>query len=177
MCLYASKNNGRDRVAVAPPSASAAVPCRRASPGAGVVTSALRKALVVDDDADVRTIAQLALSVDGTVEVVACGDGESAVAMAAQFLPDVVLLDVMMPDLDGPTTLSRIRAIESLARVPVIFSPLTRCRRRFNTFSRSMPRLRSLNLFEPMALLPKVRTILLQHEARPGGRRASRSTR
>lgn len=131
------------------------------------MASALRKALVVDDDADVRTIAQMALSVDGTIEVVACGDGESAVALAAKFLPDVILLDVMMPDLDGPITLARIRAIEALAKVPVIF--LTA-----HALSAEIQYLQSLDAaavlakpFEPMALLPKVRTICNSTERGP----------
>ncbi len=132
-----------------------------------VAGSTLRKALVVDDDADVRTIAQLALSVDGTVEVAACGDGESAVAIAAEFLPDVILLDVMMPNLDGPTTLARIRAIESLAKVPIIF--LTA-----HAMPAEIQHLLSLDAaavlakpFEPMGLLPKVRAICQSAERAP----------
>jgi CheY-like chemotaxis protein/HPt (histidine-containing phosphotransfer) domain-containing protein len=126
------------------------------TPGA---KDSIRKALVVDDDADVRTIAQLALSVDGTVEVIACGCGESALASAAEFLPDVILLDVMMPDLDGPTTLARIRDIEALAKVPIIF--LTA-----HAMPAEIQQLMSLDAaavlakpFEPMGLLPKVRAI------------------
>ena len=123
------------------------------------MTFRVRRALVVDDDPDVRTVARLALSVDGTVEVIACADGESAISIAAGFDPDVILLDVMMPDLDGPTTLARLRNIPALAKVPIIF--LT---------ARALPaEIQSLMAldaaavlskpFDPMGLLPTVREI------------------
>ncbi len=83
--------------------------------------SALRKVLVVDDDEDIGVVAKLALSLDGTVSVEVCVNGADALVQAARFQPDVVLLDVMMPGLDGPATLARLRENVALKHLPVVF--------------------------------------------------------
>ena len=68
--------------------------------------------LVVDDDADIRRIAALALERIGGFQVTLAGDGPEALAQAARELPDLVLLDVSMPGMDGPATLAALRALE-----------------------------------------------------------------
>ncbi|MEJ1961233.1 MAG: response regulator [Gammaproteobacteria bacterium] len=75
----------------------------------------------MDDDEDIGVVAKLALSLDGTVSVEVCTDGEHAIARASSFEPDVVLLDVMMPGLDGPATLARMRSNAALSQTPVVF--------------------------------------------------------
>jgi CheY-like chemotaxis protein len=65
--------------------------------------------LVVDDDFDIARYVELNLSLEGfTVHV--AHDGEAAVTKAQELRPDAVLLDVMMPELDGPTTVARLQA-------------------------------------------------------------------
>jgi two-component system OmpR family response regulator len=81
----------------------------------------LRKVLYVEDDADIRTIASLALETVGGLTLQACASGAEALAQAAAFAPDLLLLDVMMPCMDGPTTLSRLRELPVTRDVPVIF--------------------------------------------------------
>ena len=82
----------------------------------------LRKVTYVEDDADIREVAVLALEVVGGFEVQTCSSGEEAVALAADFGPDLFLLDVMMaPGMDGPATLARLREIPALAATPAIF--------------------------------------------------------
>ncbi|MBL0211155.1 MAG: response regulator [Holophagaceae bacterium] len=81
----------------------------------------LRRILMVDDDLDIRTVAQLSLTAVGGFTVEVCGSGPEAIEKAPAFLPDLFLLDVMMPGMDGPTTLAKLREIPSLAGIPAVF--------------------------------------------------------
>jgi CheY-like chemotaxis protein len=79
-----------------------------------------RKVLVVDDEDDIREITKLTLELTGGWEVLDADRGAKALAIAREELPDVVLLDVMMPDMDGPTTLSHLKADPVTSHIPVI---------------------------------------------------------
>ncbi|OJH40756.1 response regulator [Cystobacter ferrugineus] len=81
----------------------------------------IHKVLLVDDEDDIRTIGQVSLSRVGGWQTVLASSGADALAKAAAERPDLILLDVMMPGMDGPTTLARLRAQESTATTPVIF--------------------------------------------------------
>jgi two-component system OmpR family response regulator len=81
----------------------------------------IRKVLLVDDEDDIRTIGQLSLSRVGGWQTVLASSGTEAVSKAAAESPDLILLDVMMPGMDGPTTLGKLRAQEATAKTPVIF--------------------------------------------------------
>ena len=81
----------------------------------------LRNILYVEDDDDIRTIATMALELVGKFEVRACKSGEEALSALEDFAPDLILLDVMMPGMDGPTTLARLRRHARGAPVPAIF--------------------------------------------------------
>jgi CheY-like chemotaxis protein len=76
--------------------------------------------LLVDDEPDIRAIAKMALERVGGWEVTAAGSAGEAVAAVRATMPDVVLLDVMMPDTDGPATLEQLRPLLADG-VPVIF--------------------------------------------------------
>lgn len=78
------------------------------------------RVLYVDDEPDIRTIAEMALK-HAKYEVGLCDSGEQALRTAPVFLPDLILLDVMMPDLDGPMTLAKLKDDETLRSIPVIF--------------------------------------------------------
>ncbi len=79
------------------------------------------RVLYVDDDPDVREIAGMALRLNQNIQVETCESGEQALAVLPRLMPDLVVLDVMMPGLDGPTTLARIRANPLYAHIPVAF--------------------------------------------------------
>lgn len=83
--------------------------------------SALETVLYVDDDPDLRAMAELALAAVGGMRVVLCGDGASAPALAHEHRVQLVLLDVLMPGMDGPATLNALRAYPVTAQTPVIF--------------------------------------------------------
>ncbi len=77
--------------------------------------------LIVDDEEDIREVATAALEAVGGYDVIAAGSGESGIARAAAERPDVILLDVMMPLLDGPATFAKLREREETSGIPVIF--------------------------------------------------------
>lgn len=79
------------------------------------------KILVIDDEADIRKIARLSLVRVGGLEVVEAGSGAEGVRTAEAERPDAILLDVMMPGIDGPATLALLRAGESTSKIPVLF--------------------------------------------------------
>jgi len=79
------------------------------------------KALIIDDEDDIRLVARLSLSAIGRFTVVEASNGAEGVALAAAERPDVILLDVMMPTMDGPMTFAALRADERTALIPVIF--------------------------------------------------------
>jgi len=81
----------------------------------------LQKILLVEDEPDIQAIVKLALELVGGYTTHICASGEEAVQSAPGFAPDFILLDVMMPGMDGPTTLVALREIPSLATVPVAF--------------------------------------------------------
>ncbi|MGO4998715.1 response regulator [Oceanisphaera sp. W20_SRM_FM3] len=82
---------------------------------------ALSRILYVEDDADIREIAQLALEMVGGFEVLLCTSGEQALLQAPAFTPQLILLDVMMPSMDGPSTLIALRQHPELAQIPIAF--------------------------------------------------------
>jgi len=81
----------------------------------------LQRILHVDDDPDIQEIARLALESVGGFTVQTCTSGSEALERAPGFKPDLVLLDVLMPDMDGIEILAKLRAIPPLREVPVIF--------------------------------------------------------
>lgn len=83
--------------------------------------STLHRILMVEDEEDIRTIAKLSLEAVGGFEVETCARGEEAVARVGQFRPDLILLDVMMPGMDGPETLRALKTLLGPLLPPVIF--------------------------------------------------------
>lgn len=80
----------------------------------------LRDILLVEDDPAIQTVAKMALEVMGGFNVRTCGSGEEAIAAASEG-PQLILLDVMMPGMDGPTVLQRLRALPQTRAIPVVF--------------------------------------------------------
>ncbi|MDH5407361.1 MAG: response regulator [Gammaproteobacteria bacterium] len=81
----------------------------------------LNKILYVEDEPDIQAIARIALENVGGFNLEVCNSGQDAIAVAPEYLPDLILLDVMMPGMDGPTTLKELRKIDLLKNTPVMF--------------------------------------------------------
>ena len=82
---------------------------------------AIHKVLLVDDEDDIRKVGLLSLSRVGGWQTVLASSGAEGVARAAAERPDLILLDVMMPGMDGPATFHQLRAQEATASTPIIF--------------------------------------------------------
>jgi two-component system, OmpR family, response regulator len=81
----------------------------------------LKRILYVEDDPDIQMVAQMALEVVGGFTLRTCSSGQEALREAAAFAPDLILLDVMMPSMDGPATLAELRKLDATAAIPAIF--------------------------------------------------------
>ena len=118
------------------------------------------RVLCVDDEPDIREILDMSLGIDPEFEVRACASGVDALATAVDWSPSIILLDVVMPVMDGPTTLAKLRQNPRTTDIPVVF--LTACMR-----SDEVEQFISLGVqgvvpkpFDPMTLAASVRGYL-----------------
>lgn len=81
----------------------------------------LSKIMMVDDDPSIRRIAEIGLKGVGKYQVVLAASGAEALKLVVSEKPDLILLDVMMPGMDGPATLLKLRELDVLNQIPVIF--------------------------------------------------------
>lgn len=79
------------------------------------------KVLIVDDDPDIRLVASVSLKNIGLYEVYTANDGIEAIREAKQIHPDVILLDFIMPEMNGDIVLKKLLADHELKNIPIIF--------------------------------------------------------
>ncbi|HQV22068.1 MAG TPA: response regulator [Agitococcus sp.] len=79
------------------------------------------KVLYVDDEPDIRTIVEFALEDEEGLTIQLCASGAEALTRVESYQPDIILLDVMMPSMDGPTTLQHLRTKPCCVNMPVVF--------------------------------------------------------
>jgi two-component system, OmpR family, response regulator len=82
---------------------------------------ALTRILLVEDDPDIREIAEMALGAVGGFEVLACGTGGEALRRLAEFAPQLAVVDVMMPGMDGPGLMAALRERADTRTLPIVF--------------------------------------------------------
>ncbi|HEX7149882.1 MAG TPA: response regulator [Thermoanaerobaculia bacterium] len=118
--------------------------------------------LVIDDEEDVRLIATMSLGRVGQMTVIEANGGAEGLAKAVEHHPDLILLDMMMPGMDGATTFRHLRANPETASIPVIF--LTA-----KSMTGEVEKLRGLGAkgvilkpFNPMTLAAQVREVLAE---------------
>ena len=81
----------------------------------------MKRLLVIDDEDHIREVAAVSLEMVGGWDVLTASSGAEGIASAQAEQPDAILLDVMMPEMDGPATLRRLRTNASTAHIPVVF--------------------------------------------------------
>ena len=117
--------------------------------------------LHVDDEPDIREVAALSLQLDPSITLISVSSGEDALARLYDGLkPDVILLDVMMPRLDGPGTLARIREIEGQEDTPVMFMTARAQAQEQHRYLALGAKAVILKPFDPMTLARDVRDAL-----------------
>ncbi|NEP00930.1 MAG: response regulator [Symploca sp. SIO2E9] len=81
----------------------------------------VKRILIIDDEEDIREVAQIALEVVGGWEVLTASSGSEGIAIAKVQQPDAILLDVMMPEMDGIATFQNLQTNPATDKIPVIF--------------------------------------------------------
>jgi two-component system, OmpR family, response regulator len=126
--------------------------------------SELQRIMYVEDDLDIQAVATLALEAVGGYTLKTYESGEKAVAEVLDFMPDLILLDVMMPGMDGPTTLKLLKEIDALKDIPMVFMTA-------KVQSNEIAHFKSLGAvdvipkpFDPMNLAGQVEKIWQQHK-------------
>jgi CheY-like chemotaxis protein len=116
----------------------------------------MKRILFIEDEQDIQEVAQLALEAIGGYTVEVCSSGAEALDRVVEFAPDLILLDVMMPDMDGPTTLKALRKMPETANTPIIFMTAKSQAREIQRFKK----LSTLDVitkpFDPMALSDQI---------------------
>ncbi len=127
------------------------------------MTPQLTKILYVEDDADIRTIAKLSLEAVGGFTVQVANSGAEAIDIAPAFMPDLILLDVMMPGMDGPTTMLALRKLPEFEQTPIVFMTA-------KVMQSEIARYKEIGAldvihkpFDPMTLSDRVKDIWLGH--------------
>jgi CheY-like chemotaxis protein len=133
--------------------------------------SALR-VLHVDDEPDIREVVEISLGLDPQFTVRSCASGRDAIAVAADWVPDLILLDVMMPGMDGPATLVRLRERPQTKSIPVIFMTARAQPRELEHFRRLGAEGVISKPFDPLTLAASVRQQMRAPEFRLAGPRA-----
>lgn len=126
----------------------------------------LQKILLVEDELDIQMVASMALEDLGGFEVSVCSSGIEALDRVPVFQPHLILLDVMMPDLDGPGTLVALEEL-AMARPPVVFMTARAQMSEIEEYRRSGAIDVIIKPFDPMKLAETVREIWHAHFSAP----------
>lgn len=119
----------------------------------------LERILHVEDDPSIRAVAKVALEAVGGFEVLSCSSGQEALDNVLNFAPDFILLDVMMPGMDGPQTLARLVEVVNINSVPVVFMTAKVQPPEVEYYLSLGARDVIIKPFDPMQLANQVRTI------------------
>ena len=118
------------------------------------------KILLIDDEEDVRDVAGLSLGLVGGMDVHTAASGAEGIAAAREVRPDAILMDRMMPGLDGQSTFAELRGIAELAAVPIIFLTASAMPADVDEMLRMGAAGVIVKPFDPMTLAAQVKSIL-----------------
>ena len=119
----------------------------------------LQRITYVEDEPDIRTVAQIALETVGGFTLDVCTSGPEALEKAAAFKPDLVLLDVMMPEMDGTETFRQLRLMPALAETPIVFMTAKAQAHEIDAYKAMGAAGVITKPFDPMTLVDDVRAI------------------
>lgn len=126
----------------------------------------LQNILYVEDEPDIQAVAGIALESIGGFTLKTCSTGQEAIDAASDFQPDLILLDVMMPEMDGPTTLAELRKLPQLKDIPAMFMTAKVQPQEVDYF-KSLGAIDVIpKPFDPMTLSEKIMDIWLDHKSR-----------
>ena len=131
------------------------------------------RVLHVDDEPDIREVVEISLGLDPNFAVRGCASGNEALAAAAEWSPNLILLDVMMPGMDGPATLKHLRQSPETAAIPVVFMTARAQPRELEHFVSLGAEGVIAKPFDPMTLAASVRIYTGDGGAGLSARRAS----
>ena len=120
------------------------------------------RVLQIDDEPDILEIVAAALSLDSEFEVRGCNSGANGLAAAAKWQPDLILLDVMMPVMDGPATLRHLQEDPRTAGIPVVFMTARAQTRELDHFKSLGAAGVIVKPFDPMTLAASLRNRMQQ---------------
>lgn len=120
--------------------------------------------LLTDDDDDIRAVGGMALEAVGGFRVLPADSGERCLALAREQAPDVILLDVMMPGMDGLETLGRLRDDASTAEIPVVFMTARVQAEELSAYRAEGARGVIAKPFDPMTLSGDLKRLLAEPE-------------
>ena len=124
------------------------------------------KILIIDDEEDTRSIASMSLGLLGGADVIEAASGKEGLQKAAEELPDVIILDLMMPEMDGAQTLTNLRLNPATEHIPVIFLTVKGMFEEFDKL-KSLGALAVLTKpFDPTLLTTQITDILKANSAR-----------
>jgi len=132
----------------------------------------LSRVLVVEDDADIQKVVRMSLKIRGVGEVIVVDSGTECLERLSSFTPDVILLDVMMPHVDGYETCRRLKENPATRAIPVVF---------LTARAQKADRERGMKLgaagyvtkpFDPMTLHDQIVALLAEHSGRKEGKAA-----
>lgn len=119
----------------------------------------LKRILHVEDDLSIQAVAKVALEVVGGFSVLGCASGQEALDQVQGFAPDFILLDVMMPGMDGPQTLEKLRELVDIGEIPVAFMTAKVQPSEVELYRRLGARDVIVKPFDPMQLAAQIRAI------------------
>ena len=120
----------------------------------------MTRILYVDDEPDIREIAEMSLGLDPEFDVRTASGGEAALATISEWRPDIVLLDVMMPGMDGPAVLARLREDAATGDLKVAFVTARAQKSEIQNFATLDAVGVIAKPFDPMSLAGQVRDLL-----------------
>jgi CheY-like chemotaxis protein len=124
--------------------------------------SELKRIMHIEDDPSIQEVARVALEIVGGFTVMSCSSGAEGLENLEAFAPQLILLDVMMPGMDGPETLARLRRTDFAAKLPVVFMTAKVQSQEIAEYHQLSAAGVIVKPFDPMTLADQIRSIWSQ---------------